>query len=550
MELRYGALKGREMDNSLFIKSKKTLFLLTSVLIIATFLSVKPVVYAASSKYMAQKPSSVSLKPSSTNSPESINIHQGDQILTHSWACLSDPRCATDTINYFFINVPAGMTASCTPSTTIGSEATSCYIYTTLNTPLGTYTLSQDCVGSDPSLILYCTAQYNTYQVTVLPAQYVIGVNLSVTPSTPLWHVDLDILLDPATIVCPATVGVVLGGTFSSVTGDVCGGNTVAHSDVHAIMPVFDGLHPNALNPMDMATVQTVLDGSDGMNHSFAQSVQLPPAPVWVGIGDSFSSGHHQDSNGVIYTPNDAQYSWVTQAATKLNNAYDVPPSWQMSVDLEAQSSTTTQQMVKSQMPHMVETVMAHSGSWNVVSIDGGANDMNFSGPLASYYLKSTFTQSGILPWDVQVAGKNAKNCLNTQAMWNSLNNKQASIAKNVQNIVNNAISSDPNVRIITLTYPYVMDTSNVCSSDLMTGSIVSWHGSKSVVDRLDNIDTTITASNGNIIPVDLRISPDFGSSPLGDLQLIYYFGYPHPNLVGQSAIAAFTVTQIEATHP
>lgn len=198
-----------------------------------------------------------------------------------------------------------------------------------------------------------------------------------------------------------------------------------------------------------------------------------------------------------------------------------------------AVSGSTTTDIIASQVPAMSAELLSHQGSWNIVSMTGGANDISFSDPLVAFYLANLFT--GLHPWAVTQADQ----CVQTDSLWQKL--QQGSITgpilHNLQAVQAKARSADQGVRLVTVAYPYVTDIVNVCSADRQVqqaGTTVTLHGSKAVVDELDTLLMQLRTES---IVVDLRQT--FGTMPLGRLQLIEMYGYPHPNDQGQTAIAS-----------
>ena len=239
-------------------------------------------------------------------------------------------------------------------------------------------------------------------------------------------------------------------------------------------------------------------------------------------------------SNCTVH-PNDPAFSWVTRAAKALNSMMQVPTAWAIAPDVLAISGDTTSQVISNQVPTMQTKLGSHAGSWNVVSVTGGADDLQFSNELAAFYLKNTL--NNLHPWSIT----NSKKCLDTEGVWTTLQGQSASIATNLDSIASSALGSDPNVRLVDVNYPYVMDTSNICSID--RGAI---HGAQSVIDGLDSLHGHFPGAN--VVNIDLRTG--FGVSPLADLQLIELYGYPHPNDAGQTLIGNFAAQGVMQLNP
>lgn len=376
-------------------------------------------------------------------------------------------------------------------------------------------------------------------------------ITLSVTPTTSLYKVDMDVQLFSSNITCPAKLTLTVG-PLTSTMNDVCNGTKAAPSDVHILLPVFNPTNPSQnLSPNSSTTASATILDQVGQNQK-SVTVSIPPTPIWVGVGDSYSSGHHQLKNerhciiGVFernhcnVTENDPKFSWVGRAVTDLNKQLKVPTEWLMAVDVEARSGYTTSQILSGEVPNMETKLTAHHGSWNIVSVTGGANDIAFVDELAAFYKANLF--NNLEPWSIT----NVKQCVDTQSIWNKLQQLSASIKGNLNRIVADAVLSDQNVRVVDVDYPYVMDKSNVCSPNRMVKQgkkTVLVHGSTSVVDGIDSLHNQLTGSR--IVHIDLRTL--FSTSPLGDIQLDALYGYPHPNATGQQAIADFAVKVVSS---
>ena len=125
--------------------------------------------------------------------------------------------------------------------------------------------------------------------------------------------------------------------------GDLSAGRAAPHGAVIYI-PVFDASTGAYALPDEVNNISVAVDGASG---GASVDVRIPPRPYWVGVGDSYSSGHHQeksdlkgaackvdilqggaafladhlkaDNDACNTTPNDDSFSWVTRAADRLN---------------------------------------------------------------------------------------------------------------------------------------------------------------------------------------------------------------------------------------
>jgi hypothetical protein len=314
--------------------------------------------------------------------------------------------------------------------------------------------------------------------------------------------------------------------------------------------------------------------------------VHTPRRPAWVGLGDSYSSGHHQDTDEVWcptaqdaptyyapgvslcmiqgaphYTPNDLNYSWVKKAVDSFNTATHAPtgPSgWSYGLDLVAFSGAWTSSFGvvnttpgtdgwasgTSQSFNIREDLRRRYDSWNVVSMTGGGNDAQFADRLRDFYANNYRSSNPTAPWAVSTTNPSV-DCPDSQKVWDYLKATQLDgrtldqhIQDNLQGVVTVAARVSPGVRVINMGYPYMVDAANSCSAD--TGS---WHGSKSVMDSLNIDHSAVTGANVHYI--SLTDLSGFGPNPTNNLQLRRLYGYPHPVDTGQNLMANLAVSDL-----
>jgi hypothetical protein len=392
--------------------------------------------------------------------------------------------------------------------------------------------------------------------LSVVPAAWpppqhgaVTSVSWKVTPTTQLWNMDVTVSL--AGISCPAILVINVNGwekrpVICSDGGSVAGTYTFRWK-------VFSST--NSLPPGLNVPVMAYIDHSDAPHYGGASTtLKVPVAPVWVGVGDSFSSGHHQDQDNITCTPvqlpvvgtcrpaslteNDPDFSWVTRATRMLNQ--DVPVEWGYRVLLVAASGTTTTQMLTSgQFDSAAKAVAAKGSTWSIVSLTGGANNGDFGAALQGFYLKN-FPGELIAPWNAQ----KLLSCPDSESVYRRIISQTPTIQSDIGKMLAKVRSSSPTVRFIDVLYPYVLKSTNVCSLDHQiydpgTSAYKTWHGGGSVIDKLALVHKS-TLVGSDVVRVDLRAV--FGADPLSNTQLTRYFGYPHPSSSGQNLIASSAV--------
>ncbi len=371
----------------------------------------------------------------------------------------------------------------------------------------------------------------------------VTSVASAVTSTTPLWTLDLTVKL--ADVVCPAKVSISLG-TWTK-TQPICGQGATAPPEIHVPWKVFYG--NRSLTPNSNVSVSAYVIKSKAPHYGGASTtLKVPPAPAWIGAGDSFSSGHHQDRDNISCTPkppfpcspdsliaNDDSFSWVTRATTKLNK--NVPSEWRYATAVVAKSGASTSQMFdQGQIAYAVKAFNnAHQGSWNILSLTAGADNVPFQGTLEAFYGQHWTGMPK--PWAV----KNWQDCPDTNSLYAAAQREKANGQADLNRALSDVRASTPSTRFVDILYPYILNSGNVCAqnrqlplnpNDLTQWT--TWHGANDVVDVIDSMHATFSGSD--VSTVDLRES--FGASPLQKIQQTRYFGYPHPDAGGQNAMA------------
>jgi len=374
----------------------------------------------------------------------------------------------------------------------------------------------------------------------------VTSVTWSVGATTPLWNMDVQVGL--AAVSCPATL--VLAIDTWEKRSSICdnGGNSPATLALN--WKVFNANHQ--FTPGTTVTVVAYIArskeagfGDDGNAH-----LVVPFAPALIGVGDSYTSGHHQDVDNPLCVPqslpvigpchpvslieNDSDFSWITRLGRKLNAS--IPPAWTYRVVDLAQSGATTRQMFEQgQIAAMAQGLAARGRTWSIVGFTGGANNAKLDDMLSDFY--SAHKLGRPRPWNVTEWA----DCPDTQAMYARALSESNIIRTDLTQILVTGRAASNTTRFLDALYPYVLKAGNICQLDRQIfpnpsdpTQTTTWHGAGSVVDTLDDLHLTLTGAD--VIHVDLRSG--FGDNPLPKLQQTRYYGYPHPDDSGQSRIA------------
>jgi hypothetical protein len=157
-------------------------------------------------------------------------------------------------------------------------------------------------------------------------------------------------------------------------------------------------------------------------------------------------------------------------------------------------------------------------------------------GILTNYYVAHNNGE----PWAVTSWSK--KNCPDADTFYSNAISAAPAIKAALKNIINTASASSASTRFVDVDYPYIIPTAKVCATNHST-STGTWFGSNAAVNYLDNLHKKLSAPG--LVHIDLRSKFD-ASNNLSDLQLIRYFGYPHPNATGQQLIAQLAAAAVK----
>lgn len=397
----------------------------------------------------------------------------------------------------------------------------------------------------------------------------VSSVTSAVTNATHFYDVDVTVGL--SSVSCPASVAVSVGA--ASTTKSICISGGTAPSSIKV------GVSVLPLEPNNVYISNAVVIDANGLGTQGTGSYITPFAPVWVAAGDSYSSGHNQfldepcNYAGYVYAqlayslngdysgtcidrttapaldPNDASFSWPSRAVDQFNTERSVPVRWQMTAYVYAMSGAKSADFPSTastgcpgcgQQSEMENILSAFAGSWNVVSADGGADDINFADALTNYYVQFSVDSVDLnaKPWLETTRGQ----CPDTDTIKANLTTFLATSPTALSGLFTAASIQDPAVRKVVITYPHIMNSTSTCADHDSTTA--PHEGANEVIDYLDTGYITPLSSSG-VIVVDLRSSGTLSTSPIDDLQQTRYFGYPHPSAQGQVDIAGLVLAAV-----
>jgi hypothetical protein len=408
----------------------------------------------------------------------------------------------------------------------------------------------------------------------------------AITHTTPLYRVPFTATM--ANFACPAKLALSMGATGDPLvqqTIDVCTAGQSPPASLDFTVPVFDPTNGVGTRPGTTAALTVIMVNADGTTDgkSYSTPVDLPPRPVWVAVGDSYTSAHHQDRDlpitvnpkcigidngddrsGCSLKWNDKSWSWSQRATNNVNAALSVPDAWRMQNYNVGKSGANAADYLRPAEPgcigcgeqdRAIDRLQLAQSSWNVLSVGGGANDARFADVLKVYYkadgVRDLFGRNALAswvggigqrtgkPWAVSVA----RQCPNTKVVAEAAWETRGEVAWALTEVMRNALDKSPGLRIVDINYPYVVPASNPCfDAPFGTGTFGTGTGARAIADELDKTHAQAVAKldqayRDAVHRIDLREL--FGSAnPLPWIQLTRYYGFPHVNSSGQDRIA------------
>jgi hypothetical protein len=304
---------------------------------------------------------------------------------------------------------------------------------------------------------------------------------------------------------------------------------------------------------------------------------ELPTAPVWIGMGDGYSSQLVQTPDTCItadtcYAPNDVNSSWIGKAAEDINTARvaanNVNARWSLTpvvvardgaTSADVASGTQNTQMRAELGRRIIPRLLNSYGplsSWNWVSVSAGLVDSGIPNIMRAYSAGTNGAATGgrfpynvptnPTPWDVPAG--NPANCpdlgntAGTTGVIGTINGSAGdAIIPNLTTMVRTATDIDSSVHVVQVLYPYLTEPSNPCASD--HGTFAS---NRTVMARLRTKSDITANPNDNVVALDLMdATKGFGDVPTGTapartdsrLWLSRPFGYPYPSRTGITAM-------------
>ncbi|MCU1376059.1 MAG: hypothetical protein JWO68_3345 [Actinomycetia bacterium] len=308
-----------------------------------------------------------------------------------------------------------------------------------------------------------------------------------------------------------------------------------------------------------------------------------PKAPVWVGVGDGSTSAVYQEGDCSLQqtatqcaagygTLDQPVISWVQYALDGLTSGVDlngdgvndipglnIPSEWQVSY-VNAATITATGASLQatgagSQIQQLTDALDSvapvgdRPGSWNWVGVTAGLQDSGIISALNTWYAAH--------PPDLSNPAVNNPWAFNTPTCPNYAGlraNVESSAVKlplqdGLLDVLDAALSRDPNLRIVHPLYPNFVDQTSPCRDTAVDAfaALNGVVGSAALQARLAaRPDLSLSAAQFDRL-VDLPMDAAFNDPhPTGDaagsgtrIQLTKPWGYPYPSQDGSSHIGA-----------
>jgi hypothetical protein len=308
-----------------------------------------------------------------------------------------------------------------------------------------------------------------------------------------------------------------------------------------------------------------------------------PKAPVWVGVGDGNTSAVYQESDCSLQqtatqcaagygTLDQPVISWVQYALDGLTSGVDlngdgandipglnIPSEWQVSyvnaATITASGASLQATGAGSQIQQLTDALDSvaptgdRPGSWNWVGVTAGLQDSGIISALNTWYAAHPPNLSNPAvnnPWAF-----NTPTCPNYASVRANVESSAVKLPlqDGLLDVLDAALSRDPNLRIVHPLYPNFVDQTSPCRTAAVdaVAALNGVVGSAALQARLAaRPDLSLSAAQFDRL-VDLPMDAAFNDPhPTGDaagngsrIQLTKPWGYPYPSQDGSSHIGA-----------
>jgi hypothetical protein len=443
------------------------------------------------------------------------------------------------------------------------------------------------------------------------------GVRAEVTKSTALFEVDLIFPLEGAGLDCadPANHNAEFRWELATRPEDVASGASAA--DVTKVSTLCtspsDGVLAeikvsNSVKPFDpnaivnvMAEVEkpgtSLLAENDpdesksipklNQDEHWVGQIQMPHQPVWVGVGDGYTSAAYQQEdcelgtsavdcaaavNGEGLTLDLDFLSWITYATDQVNQT--VPAQWaiqpQVVAKMGASGADLRDSGEGSQVKDVLDALTSVQGhgiqpdTWNWIGLSAGLGDSGISDILADWY--GSAPERGAVgspyPWEVGAGA----DCPSFAAVPGHITgDARGPLQDGILNALASAFSVSENLRVVQLLYPYFVDEASACRAEVVAAvdamnSVIDTAGLSARLDELGQPQPLQAADLSRVSDMDLNEVFDSvhptgdpvgtGENAPSDIQLTKPFGYPHLSGDGSQQVGIKAGTLIEEAGP
>jgi hypothetical protein len=371
-----------------------------------------------------------------------------------------------------------------------------------------------------PTALVLSATPASAAGLAPLQAARVTSIRSEVGPGTPIWILEVKFTLDQLPS-CPAELHWRVYANAGRTSA--CGPRQDTPQSVVTVnLPVVGSL-TNDINtlPVDVDATDRIVDaagvvrsaGGDQDNELRGAQmyyIDTPPRPVWIGVGDGYTSQMWQNIDGnttageydpfvpdaIVDDPNAAEASWVLRAAesTNASQGSNLNVEWALEtapfIDLEDGSriqhviaqDATREQLAGygpddvlpgssahlaaagpgSQLDEAINTLRKHIHvresdgttltSWNWVGLSAGLVDAGIPAAMRAYEGADPLSKTA--PWEASTAA----GCPDLSGALSSIQTNGAAWRSNIQTFVSGINAVDPSLRVIQVLYPWLTE--------------------------------------------------------------------------------------------
>lgn len=319
--------------------------------------------------------------------------------------------------------------------------------------------------------------------------------------------------------------------------------------------------------------------------------IQMPKAPVWVGIGDGYTSAAYQggdcaltdtlddcfrtvngeDEFGNPLGPDVNFLSWIQYSATTIQAALDMGEAWTIQprivATMDASGADLLDEGPGSQIAQLRDALAGVKGagiqpdSWNWVGVSAGLNDGGVRDILDAWYPTNAPTPEVGYPWEID----GAPVCPSYASVPTTVAAARAALQDGLLNAFATAFELSDNLRIVQLLYPYFVDEDSPCRAEVVAAvdAINAAVAKDALLTRIGELGGVSPVAADDLVRLnDVALNDAFEAAhptglPVGTdddiptaIQLTKPYGYPHLSLGGAEMAGLAAAIVLEPPRP